>query len=192
MRGGAVHYSRGTTDLQYRYPFGWGELEGVAKRGSYDLDQHAAASGKDLTYFDEEAKARYRPWVYRAGARRRSPRCWSSCSMRTMRMSSRTRSAYVLRARSSHRADQGAVYPLLRKGGQPEKANEVLLMLKKHFTVAYDQAGSIGRRYRRQDEVGTPFGITIDHQTMEDDTVTLRDRDTMTQDRIATLSWWKS
>jgi glycyl-tRNA synthetase len=77
------------------------------------------------------------------------------------------------------------VYPLLRKGGQPEKANEVLMMLKKHFTCAYDQAGSIGRRYRRQDEVGTPFGVTIDHQTMEDATVTLRDRDTMSQDRIA-------
>ena len=77
-----------------------------------------------------------------------------------------------------------AVYPLLRKGGQPEKAQEVLRMLKRHFTVAYDQAGSIGRRYRRQDEVGTPFGITIDHQTMEDDTVTLRDRDTTEQVRF--------
>ena len=77
-----------------------------------------------------------------------------------------------------------AVYPLLRKAGQPEKAQEVLRMLKRQFTVAYDQAGSIGRRYRRQDEVGTPFGITIDHQTMEDDTVTLRDRDSTEQVRF--------
>src|SRR6266853_1693238 len=77
-----------------------------------------------------------------------------------------------------------AVYPLLRKLGQPEKAMAVRDALKRHFTVAYDQAGSIGRRYRRMDEVGTPFGVTIDHQTMEDDTVTLRDRDSMTQDRI--------
>ena len=77
-----------------------------------------------------------------------------------------------------------AVFPLLRKGGQPEKAHEVRAMLQRYFTVAYDQAGSIGRRYRRQDEVGTPFGVTIDHQTMEDDTVTLRDRDTTAQERI--------
>jgi len=77
-----------------------------------------------------------------------------------------------------------AVYPLLRKAGQPEKAIAVRDALKRHFTVAYDQAGSIGRRYRRQDEVGTPYGVTIDHQTMEDDTVTLRDRDTMTQERV--------
>jgi glycyl-tRNA synthetase len=77
-----------------------------------------------------------------------------------------------------------AVYPLLRKQGQPEKAMAVRDALKRHFTVAYDQAGSIGRRYRRQDEVGTPYGVTIDHQTMEDDTVTLRDRDTMTQERV--------
>jgi glycyl-tRNA synthetase len=77
-----------------------------------------------------------------------------------------------------------AVYPLLRKQGQPEKAIAVRDELKRHFTVAYDQAGSIGRRYRRQDEVGTPYGVTIDHQTMEDDTVTLRDRDTMTQERV--------
>src|SRR5208282_2507544 len=77
-----------------------------------------------------------------------------------------------------------AVYPLLRKNGQPEKAQKVRETLQKHFTVAYDQAGSIGRRYRRQDEIGTPYGVTVDHQTMEDDTVTLRDRDSMAQDRV--------
>ena len=77
-----------------------------------------------------------------------------------------------------------AVYPLLRKLGQPEKAIAIRDALKRHFTVAYDQAGSIGRRYRRQDEVGTPFGVTVDHQTMEDDTVTIRDRDAMTQERV--------
>ncbi|MGC1811186.1 MAG: His/Gly/Thr/Pro-type tRNA ligase C-terminal domain-containing protein, partial [Candidatus Binataceae bacterium] len=77
-----------------------------------------------------------------------------------------------------------AIYPLLRKNGQPEKANAVREILQRHFTTAYDQAGSIGRRYRRQDEVGTPYGLTIDHQTMEDDTVTLRDRDTTTQERV--------
>ena len=178
------HYSRGTTDIQYQYPFGWGELEGVAKRGSYDLDQHAAASGKDLTYFDEDAKARYRPWVI-------EPALGVDRAMLVFLLDAYDEDVVENEERIVLRLDpriapiKAAVYPLLRKGGQPEKANEVLLVLKKHFTVAYDQAGSIGRRYRRQDEVGTPFGITVDHQTMEDDTVTLRDRDTMTQDRIA-------
>ncbi len=178
------HYSRGTTDIQYRYPFGWGELEGIAKRGSYDLDQHAQASGKDLTYFDEEAKTRYRPWVI-------EPALGVDRAMLIFLLDAYDEDVVEDEARIVLRLDprlapvKAAVYPLLRKAGQPEKAQEVLKMLKRQFAAAYDQAGSIGRRYRRQDEIGTPFGITIDHQTMEDDTVTLRDRDTTTQDRVA-------
>jgi glycyl-tRNA synthetase len=178
------HYSRDTTDIQYRYPFGWGELEGVAKRGSYDLDRHAAASGKDFTYFDEDATARDRPWVI-------EPALGVDRAMLVFMLDAYDEDVVDNEERVVLRLDpriapvKAAVYPLLRKGGQPEKANEVLMLLKKHFTVAYDQAGSIGRRYRRQDEIGTPFGITIDHQTMEDDTVTLRDRDSMIQDRVA-------
>ncbi len=177
------HYSSGTTDIEFLYPFGWGELEGVAKRGSFDLDQHAKFSGKDLTYFDEDAKSRYRPWVI-------EPALGVDRSMLAFLLDAydedvvENEERIVLRLDPRLAPTKVAVYPLLRKAGQPEKAIAVRDALKRHFTVAYDQAGSIGRRYRRQDEVGTPYGVTIDHQTMEDDTVTLRDRDTMTQDRV--------
>ena len=177
------HYSSGTTDIEFLYPFGWGELEGVAKRGSFDLDQHANASGRDLTYFDEDAKARYRPWVI-------EPALGVDRSMLAFLLDSydedvvENEERIVLRLDPRLAPTKVAVYPLLRKAGQPEKAIAIRDALKRHFTVAYDQAGSIGRRYRRQDEVGTPFGVTVDHQSMEDDTVTLRDRDTMTQDRV--------
>ena len=177
------HYSSGTTDIEFQYPFGWGELEGVAKRGSFDLDQHAKFSGKDLTYFDEDTKSRYRPWVI-------EPALGVDRSMLAFLLDAydedvvENEERIVLRLDPRLAPTKVAVYPLLRKQGQPEKAIAVRDALKRHFTVAYDQAGSIGRRYRRQDEVGTPYGITIDHQTMEDDTVTLRDRDTMTQERV--------
>ena len=177
------HYSSGTTDIEFLYPFGWGELEGVAKRGSFDLDQHAKFSGKDLTYFDEDAKSRYRPWVI-------EPALGVDRSMLAFLLDAydedvvENEERIVLRLDPRLAPTKVAVFPLLRKAGQPEKAIAVRDALKRHFTVAYDQAGSIGRRYRRQDEVGTPYGVTIDHQTMEDDTVTLRDRDTMTQERV--------
>ncbi|MGB6552971.1 MAG: His/Gly/Thr/Pro-type tRNA ligase C-terminal domain-containing protein, partial [Candidatus Binataceae bacterium] len=177
------HYSSGTTDIEFLYPFGWGELEGVAKRGSFDLDQHAKFSGKDLTYFDEDAKSRYRPWVI-------EPALGVDRAMLAFMIDAYDEDVVENEARIVMRFDprlapiKVAIYPLLRKNGQPEKANAVREILQRHFTTAYDQAGSIGRRYRRQDEVGTPYGVTIDHQTMEDDTVTLRDRDTTSQERV--------
>jgi glycyl-tRNA synthetase len=177
------HYSRGTTDVEYLYPFGWGELEGIARRGSFDLDQHAKFSGKDLTYFDEEAKSRYRPWVIEPAAGvDRAMLAFMLDAYDEDVVENETR--IVLRLDPRLAPVKVAVYPLLRKGGHPEKAQTVRETLARVFTTAYDQAGSIGRRYRRQDEIGTPFGVTIDHQTMEDDTVTLRDRDTTQQERI--------
>jgi glycyl-tRNA synthetase len=178
------HYSRGTTDVEYLYPFGWGELEGVARRGSFDLDQHARYSGKDLTYFDEETKSRYRPWVI-------EPAAGVDRAMLAFLLDAYDEDVVENEERIVLRLDprlapiKVAVYPLLRKAGQPEKAQKVREMLQRYFTVASDQAGSIGRRYRRMDEVGTPFGVTIDHQTMEDDTVTVRDRDSTQQERVA-------
>ena len=178
------HYSRGTTDVEFLYPFGWGELEGIARRGSFDLDQHAKFSGKDLTYFDEEAKSRYRPWVIEPAAGvDRAMLAFLLDAYDEDVVENETR--IVLRLDPRLAPIKIAVYPLLRKGGHPEKAHAVRQMLQRHFPVAYDQAGSIGRRYRRMDEVGTPYGVTIDHQTMEDDTVTLRDRDSTAQERIA-------
>jgi glycyl-tRNA synthetase len=177
------HYSSGTTDIEFLYPFGWGELEGVAKRGSFDLDQHAKFSGKDLTYFDEDSKTRFRPWVI-------EPALGVDRAMLAFMLDAYDEDVVdneeriVLRLDPRLAPTKVAVYPLLRKLGQPEKAIAIRDELKRHFTVAYDQAGSIGRRYRRQDEVGTPYGVTIDHQTMEDDTVTIRDRDAMSQERV--------
>ncbi len=177
------HYSSGTTDIEFLYPFGWGELEGVAKRGSFDLDQHAKFSGKDLTYFDEDTKTRFRPWVI-------EPALGVDRAMLAFMLDAYDEDVVDNEERIVLRLDprlapiKVAVYPLLRKLGQPEKAIAIRDALKRHFTVAYDQAGSIGRRYRRQDEVGTPYGVTIDHQSMEDDTVTIRDRDAMTQERV--------
>jgi len=177
------HYSRGTTDIEYLYPFGWGELEGIARRGSFDLEQHAQHSGKDLSYFDEESKSRLRPWVV-------EPAAGVDRAMLAFLLDAYDEDVVEGEERIVLRLDprlapiKVAVFPLLRKAGQPEKANNVREMLQRYFSVAYDQAGSIGRRYRRIDEIGTPFGVTIDHQTMQDDTVTLRDRDSTEQVRI--------
>jgi glycyl-tRNA synthetase len=177
------HYSRGTTDIEFLYPFGWGELEGVAKRGSYDLDRHAEFSGKDLTFFDEETKTRYRPWVI-------EPAAGVDRALLAFLLDAYDEDVVENEARVVLRLDprlapvKVAVLPLLRKGGQVEKALEVRARLQPCFLTAYDQAGSIGRRYRRQDEVGTPWCVTIDHQTMDDDTVTLRDRDSTSQVRL--------
>jgi glycyl-tRNA synthetase len=177
------HYSRGTTDIEYLYPFGWGELEGVARRGSFDLAQHAHYSNKDLTYFDEESKSRFQPWVI-------EPAAGVDRAMLAFLLDAYDEDVVEGEERIVLRLDprlapiKAAVFPLLRKGGQPEKAQNVREMLQRYFAVAYDQAGSIGRRYRRMDEIGTPFGITIDHQTMQDDTVTVRDRDSTEQVRM--------
>jgi glycyl-tRNA synthetase len=182
-----AHYSRGTTDVEYVYPFGWGELEGIARRGSFDLEQHARYSGKDLTYFDEESKSRFRPWVI-------EPAAGVDRAMLAFLLDAYDEDVIENEERIVLRLDprlapiKVAVYPLLRKAGQPEKAQKVREMLQRYFTVAYDQAGSIGRRYRRMDEIGTPFGVTIDHQTMQDDTVTLRDRDSTEQVRVPIAS----
>jgi glycyl-tRNA synthetase len=177
------HYSRGTTDIEYLYPFGWGELEGIARRGSFDLEQHARYSNKDLSYFDEENKSRFQPWVI-------EPAAGVDRAMLAFLLDAYDEDVIESEERIVLRLDprlapiKVAVFPLLRKAGQPEKAQIIREMLQRYFTVAYDQAGSIGRRYRRMDEIGTPFGITIDHQTMQDDTVTLRDRDSTEQVRL--------
>jgi len=140
--------------VEYLYPFGWGELEGIARRGSFDLDQHAKFSGKDLTYFDEEAKARYRPWVIEPAAGvDRAMLAFMLDAYDEDVVENETR--IVLRLDPRLAPIKVAVYPLLRKGGHPEKAQAVRETLARYFTTAYDQAGSIGRRYRRQDEIGT-------------------------------------
>jgi glycyl-tRNA synthetase len=178
-----AHYAKGCADIEYQFPFGWSELEGIANRTDFDLKRHAEHSGRDLTYFDEERRERYVPYVIEpsAGADR-STLAFLVDAFDEDEADGEART--VLRLHPRLAPYKAAVFPLLRKDGQPERARKIYDDLRRHFAVDYDQAGSIGRRYRRQDEVGTPFGITIDHDTMRDGTVTLRDRDTMTQVRI--------
>jgi glycyl-tRNA synthetase len=178
-----AHYSKATTDIEYRYPFGWGELEGVANRTNFDLKQHSEYSGKDLTFFDEETRERYQPYVIEPAAG--VDRILLITLLDAYREDEQEgEPRIVLRFHPRLAPIKVGIFPLLRKEGQPEKALQLRDILQERFAVFYDQAGSIGRRYRRQDEVGTPFGITVDHQTMQDNTVTLRDRDTLEQIRL--------
>jgi len=179
-----AHYAKACGDVEYLFPFGWSELEGIANRTDFDLKRHSECSGKDLRYFDQEAKERYFPYVIEpaAGADRAALAFLvDAYDEDVVDGEART----VLRFHPKLAPVKAAVFPLMRKEGQPERAREVRDILSAHFVVQYDQAGAIGRRYRRQDEIGTPFGITVDHQTMRDGTVTLRDRDSMQQERFA-------
>jgi glycyl-tRNA synthetase len=178
-----AHYAKGCADVEYRFPFGWSELEGIANRTDFDLRRHTEFSGKDLRYFDEESREHYFPYVIEpaAGADRATLAFLVDAYDEDV---ADGEERAVLRLHPALAPVKAAVFPLMRRDGQPEKAEAVYDLLRPRFSVQYDQAGSIGRRYRRQDETGTPFGITVDHQTMQDDTVTLRDRDSMEQTRL--------
>ncbi len=178
-----AHYAKACVDVEYEFPFGWSELEGIANRGDFDLSRHMEYSGKDMTYFDEASRSRYVPYVIEPSAGVDRPLLAFLVDAYDEEEVEGDR-RIVLRLDPRLAPFKAGVYPLLRKDGQPERAQEIRDLLKEHFPVVYDQAGSIGRRYRRQDEIGTPFGITVDHETMKDRTVTLRDRDAMTQVRI--------
>jgi glycyl-tRNA synthetase len=178
-----AHYAKGCADVEYEFPFGWSELEGIANRTDFDLKQHAEYSGKDLSYYDEETKERFLPYVIEpAAGADRATLAFLVDAYDEEEVEGETRA--ILRFHPRMAPVKVAVLPLMRKEGQPEKAREIYDLLRQSWVVQYDQAGSIGRRYRRQDEIGTPFGVTVDHQTMADGTVTLRDRDTMQQDRM--------
>ena len=167
-----------------RFPFGISELEGIAHRGDYDLSQHMKFSGKDLSYFDEETQGAVRAPCRRAVGRRR-PRDPGVPLRGVHRRRSRRRGAHGAEVPPADRAGQGGVFPLVKRDGMPEKAEAIYRELKRHYNVFYDEKGAIGRRYRRQDEAGTPFCITVDSQTLTDDTVTFRDRDSCRQWRVA-------
>lgn len=178
-----AHYAKACVDVEYEFPFGWSELEGIANRSDFDLKRHTEYSGKELTYFDEETKSRFTPYVIEPSSGVDRPLLAflvDAYDEEEVEGDNRI----VLRLDPRLAPFKAGIYPLMRREGQPERAQEIRDILKMHFPVIYDQAGSIGKRYRRQDEVGTPFGITVDHDTMKDQTVTLRDRDKMTQVRI--------
>jgi len=178
-----AHYAKACSDIEYQYPFGWSELEGIANRTDFDLRCHAECSGKDLTFFDEETRERYLPYVIEPAVGVDRILLILLCDAYDEDVQD-NESRVVLRLHPRLAPITVGIFPLLRKDGQPEKALAIRDLLQQRFTVFYDQAGSIGRRYRRQDEVGTPFGVTVDHQTMQDNTVTLRERDSTQQVRL--------
>jgi glycyl-tRNA synthetase len=178
------HYSSGTSDVEYRFPIGWSELEGIANRGDFDLTQHAAHSGQKLEYVDTASGERYVPHVIEPAAGADRAMLAFLCDAYDedeIEGESRT----VLRLHPQLAPVKVAVLPLVRKDGQPELATEIFHALRETLQTEYDAGGAIGRRYRRQDEIGTPWAVTVDHQTLEDRTVTVRDRDSLTQQRIA-------
>jgi glycyl-tRNA synthetase len=177
------HYSSATSDVEYLFPIGWSELEGIANRGDFDLTRHAEFSGQKLEYFDQVTGARYVPHVIEpAAGADRATLAFLVDAYDEEAVEDETRT--VLRLHPRLAPVKVAVLPLVRKDGQPELAREVYESVRKLAQAEYDEGGSIGKRYRRQDEIGTPFCLTIDHQSIEDNTVTLRERDSLAQERL--------
>jgi glycyl-tRNA synthetase len=188
------HYSSGTSDVEYLFPIGWSELEGIANRGNFDLTQHAKHSGEKLEYFDQATGERYVPHVIEpaAGADRATLAFMVDAYDEEVvgregagegdrsEIGQRT----VLRLHPRLAPVKVAVLPLVNKDRQPERAREVYRAVRGLVQAEYDEGGSIGKRYRRQDEIGTPYCVTIDHDTLADNTVTVRDRDSLAQERL--------
>ena len=181
-----AHYAKACIDIEYRFPWGWGELEGIANRGDYDLRQHQETSGQDLTYFDETAEGdnrRYLPYVIEpsGGVDRATLAFWLDAY-------DEEPDGDAVRVVSHIHRDiapvQVAALPLSRNDKLLPTARRIYDLLRKHFRSQYDDSQAIGRRYRRQDEIGTPYCVTIDFDTIDDDQVTIRDRDTMHQARV--------
>jgi glycyl-tRNA synthetase len=177
------HYSSGTADIEYMFPWGWDELEGVANRGDFDLRQHQEFSGEDLRYFDQESGERFFPYVIEpaAGATRTTfALLIEAYHEETVNDDTRV----VLRLDNRLAPYKVAVLPLSKKAELIEPAEKIASELRKRWMIEVDTTQSIGRRYRRQDEIGTPYCVTIDFDTLDDSAVTVRDRDTMAQDRV--------
>jgi len=186
-----AHYAKNCVDIEYQFPFsnedGWGELEGIANRTDYDLKNHLEHSGKDLKYFDEETKENYLPYVIEPSAGVERSLLAFLLNAYQEEQDEKGEKRIVLKLHSQLAPIKLAIFPLLKNNKDLKNlAQEIYqkLKLKLNFPIDYDEVGSIGRRYRRQDEIGTPWGVTVDHQSLEDKTVTIRERDTMKQERI--------
>jgi len=178
-----AHYAKSCTDIEYLFPMGWSEIEGVANRADFDLTQHAKHSGKNLTYFDEESGERYIPYVIEPSSgvdRTVLSVIIDAYEEETVRGETRT----VLHIKPELAPIKVAVLPLSRNEKLVPLARQMYGEVRRHFMTQYDDAQSIGRRYRRQDEIGTPYCVTIDFQSLEDEQVTIRERDSMTQVRV--------
>jgi glycyl-tRNA synthetase len=184
-----AHYAKDAYDIEYQFPFGWGEIEGIHNRTDFDLSRHQEYSGKAMQYFDEQTKERFLPFIIEtsAGASRsfmaflvdayheeEAPTANGKMEIRT-----------VMRFNPRLAPIKAAVFPLVNRDGMPEIAKKIEETLRPYMRVFYDDSGAVGRRYRRQDEVGTPFCLTVDSQTLQDQTVTVRERDSMQQERVS-------
>lgn len=183
MKTELSHYSIETWDVEYNFPWGWKELEGIANRTDFDLKQHMKFSKTDLNYFDEETKEKVTPFVI-------EPSFGLERTIMTILLDSysevkeENEVKVKLKLESSISPVKVSVFPLMKKDGLAEKAREVFNLLKENYVCEYDEAGSIGKRYARADEIGTPLAITIDYDTLKDKSVTVRDRDTAKQVRV--------
>ena len=178
-----AHYAKACYDIEYLFPMGWSELEGIANRGNYDLTQHSKHSGKDLSYYDRESDTHYLPFVIEPSAgvdRSLLAFLLDAYDEEVVNGESRV----VLHFHPSLAPIKVTVLPLSKKENLAALAKEIYKQLCKSFTTHYDDSQSIGRRYRRQDEIGTPFCVTIDFQSLEDNQVTIRERDTLAQIRV--------
>jgi glycyl-tRNA synthetase len=186
------HYSKRTVDIEYRFRFGgseWAELEGIANRTDFDLTTHSKHSGVDLSYFDQDKGERWTPYVIEPAAG--LTRCVLAFLLSALTTDEAPNAKGVMEKRTVMRLDprlapvKAAVLPLSRNADLSPKARDLAAMLRNRWNVEFDDAGAIGRRYRRQDEIGTPYCITVDFETLDDDAVTIRSRDTMAQERVA-------
>ncbi|MBI6545886.1 MAG: glycine--tRNA ligase [Cyanobacteria bacterium NC_groundwater_1444_Ag_S-0.65um_54_12] len=179
-----AHYARATVDIEYRFPFGWSELEGIANRTDYDLAQHSRHSGQDLSYFDEETKQHYLPYVVEpsAGADRATLAFLVDAFAEQSDDKGEIRT--VLQLHHQLAPIKVAILPLSKKPELTEPARRIAEALRAWWTVEFDVTGSIGKRYRRQDEIGTPYCLTLDFASLDDHAVTIRDRDSMCQERV--------
>ena len=179
-----AHYAKEATDIEYDFPFGWGEMEGIHNRTNFDLSKHEEYSGKSLKFFDEEAKEKYLPFIIETSAgASRSFMAFLIDAYSEEEVKGEQR--VVLRFHPKLAPIKAAILPLVNKDGMPEIAREIEKGLRRNIKVFYDDKGAVGRRYRRQDEIGTPFCLTVDTQTLEDKTVTVRERDSMEQIRVS-------
>jgi glycyl-tRNA synthetase len=187
-----AHYAKAAFDIEYQFPFGWGEIEGIHNRTDYDLTQHEQFSGKALKYFDDQSKEKYLPFIIETSAG--ASRSFMAFLVDAYReeeaptADGKTETRVVLGLHPRLAPTKAAVFPLVNRDGMPELAQAIEKDLRRSFRVFYDESGAVGRRYRRQDEAGTPYCITVDSQTLQDQTVTVRDRDSMKQERIASTA----
>src|SRR5574341_370171 len=180
-----AHYAKMAYDIEYNFPFGWKEIEGIHNRTNFDLTQHSQFSGKDLTYFDDATKERFIPYIIETSAGvDRSMLVFLVDAYHEEEVKGEKR--VVLKLSPKIAPVKVAILPLVNRDNMPDVALKIFHDLKKHFKCFYDDGGAIGRRYRRQDEIGTPYALTVDSQTLQDETVTLRERDSMEQIRVNT------